>query len=89
MSARVPVSKAYLGRKYPQDNLSRYKNTPLILYALIIVVVVGDVEREEENALGCEKTEGSQQVVEFMSLRSRSGMEGDSKSSYVVNRDCG
>jgi hypothetical protein len=80
MSARVPVSTAYLSREYPQDNQSQYKNTPLILYIWIIVVVVGGVEREEKKALGRQETEGSQQVVEFKSLRSRSGMEGDIKS---------
>ena len=60
-----------------------------MLYILIIVVVVGGVEREEKKASGCEKMEGSPQVVESMSLESRRGMDGDGKSSYVVNRDCG
>jgi len=50
------------------------------MHIWIIVVVVGGVEREEKKALGRQETEGSQQVVESKSLRSRSGMEGDIKS---------
>ena len=35
------------------------------------------------------RQKGRQQAVEVMPVRSRRGMEGDSESSYVVNRHCG
>ena len=55
-----------MSRKEPQDDSSQYTRPSLIFQVLIIVVVVGGVEREEKKALGCEKIKGSQQVVEFM-----------------------